>query len=492
MSSIIEYVDDDGQTIRGVPVVIIADRTLASQSAGSKTDFFDSDGRMVRATPLVIVEDHRPGGSAPGTSTTIVNDLVSGGVAAALSAEQGKALKTQVDAKADAASTSVALAGKADAAATAAAISGKADASATAAALAAKQPTLVSGSNIKTLGGQSLLGSGDIALPTGGSATVVVNDLSTGGVGSALSAEQGKVLKAQVDAKAEASALASKQAALVSGSNIKTVGGQSLLGAGDIPLPAGGSSTPIVNDLTTGGTAAAASAETVKTLKTQVDAKLDKATAGNTVTVSGNMTAAHVGKVIIVDTSSAPVVLTLVPGVITSASDRITYKRKGGNPLTFAAANGATLNDPHLMQVIDGDLVVIAGTALDTATVAGMPGDLVRKSRANLYTARQAIAPATLTIVGGNVALDASLSNNFTLSLTENATLSNPTALLGGQSGTIDVTNAGAFALTFGTMWRPVVGATTAVKQGAGGFSMITFKVSADGTKILYNIIQEQ
>lgn len=254
----------------------------------------------------------------------------------------------------------------------------------------------------------------------------------------------------------------------------------------------GGSSTPIVNDLTSGGTAAALSAEQGKTLKTQVDAKVDKATAGSTVTVSGNMSASHVGKVIVVDTSSAAIVMTLVPGVITSASDRITYKRKGGNTLSFAAANGATLNDPHLMQIVDGDLAVIAGTAIDTATVAGMPGDMVRKGRANLYTARQAIAPATLNIVSGNIAIDASLSNNFTLALTENATLMNPTALIGGQAGTIDVTNSGAFALSFGTIWRPVVGATTSVKQGAGGFSMITFKVSADGTKILYNIIQEQ
>lgn len=42
------------------------------------------------------------------------------------------------------------------------------------------------------------------------------------------------------DVKALQTALVSKQATLVSGTSIKTVGGQSLLGAGDIPLPAGG------------------------------------------------------------------------------------------------------------------------------------------------------------------------------------------------------------------------------------------------------------
>ncbi|MBU0917948.1 MAG: hypothetical protein KKD97_16520 [Gammaproteobacteria bacterium] len=68
MSSIIEYIDDDGQTIRGIPVVIIADRTALSTAAGSKTDFFDTDGRMVRATPLIVVEDYRAPTPAPGPS----------------------------------------------------------------------------------------------------------------------------------------------------------------------------------------------------------------------------------------------------------------------------------------------------------------------------------------------------------------------------------------------------------------------------------------
>ncbi|MBU0917919.1 MAG: hypothetical protein KKD97_16375 [Gammaproteobacteria bacterium] len=60
MSSLIQYVDVDGQEITAVPVVIIGDRTLQSQTAGSKTDYIDEDGRLIRATPLVIMEDFRP------------------------------------------------------------------------------------------------------------------------------------------------------------------------------------------------------------------------------------------------------------------------------------------------------------------------------------------------------------------------------------------------------------------------------------------------
>lgn len=324
-----------------------------------------------------------------------------------------------------------------------------------------KQATLISGTNIKTVGGNTLLGSGDVPFPT-------VTPASIG----AATAAQGTLASTAL------------QQATGDARYVRTVNGTGPDGSGNVVV-AGGSGAASFSTLTGAPTDNVA-------LTTALTAKVDKATAGTTVTVSGNMSPLHVGKVVTVDTTSAAVVLTMVPGVIATASDRIAYKRKGGNTLSFASANGATLNDPHLIQIVEGDLVIIAGTALDTATVAGMPGDMVRKGRANTYTARQAIAPATLTVSGGNIAVDSSLSNNFTLSLTANATLLNPTALIGGQAGTIDVINTGAFNLSYGTMWRPVVGATTSVKQGAGGFSIITFKVSADGTKILFNVIQEQ
>lgn len=66
------------------------------------------------------------------------------------------------------------------------------------------QEQLISGSNIKTINNESLLGSTNIELPT----------------------------KAYVD-----SSVATKQDTLVSGSNIKTINNESLLGSGDIVLP---------------------------------------------------------------------------------------------------------------------------------------------------------------------------------------------------------------------------------------------------------------
>lgn len=95
-----------------------------------------------------------------------------------------------------------------------------------------KQDTLVSGTNIKTVNTQSILGSGNITI--GGSA-------AWGGITGTLST--------QTDLQ---TALDSKQATLVSATNIKTVNGSSLLGSGDLVVVGGGgitNSQSIINSL---------------------------------------------------------------------------------------------------------------------------------------------------------------------------------------------------------------------------------------------------
>lgn len=87
-----------------------------------------------------------------------------------------------------------------------------------------KQATLQSGSNIKTVNNQSLLGSGNIEIPGG---TVTVDSaLST----TSTNPVQNKVIN---------TALNGKQATLQSGKNIKTVNNQSLLGSGNIQIEGG-------------------------------------------------------------------------------------------------------------------------------------------------------------------------------------------------------------------------------------------------------------
>lgn len=93
-----------------------------------------------------------------------------------------------------------------------------------------KQPTLVSGTNIKTINNLSILGSGNIDIASGGAATAAsVTFTPTGGLSST------NVQTALVELDSE------KQVTLVSGTNIKTINGSSILGSGDIAISGGAS-----------------------------------------------------------------------------------------------------------------------------------------------------------------------------------------------------------------------------------------------------------
>lgn len=83
-----------------------------------------------------------------------------------------------------------------------------------------KQTKLVSGVNIKTVNNTDILGSGNIPISTVG---------TWGNIGGQI-----------VDQNDLQEQFATKQDNLVSGTNIKTVGGQSLMGSGNIPIPMGG------------------------------------------------------------------------------------------------------------------------------------------------------------------------------------------------------------------------------------------------------------
>lgn len=118
----------------------------------------------------------------------------------------------------------------------------------TATEIATKQATLVSGTNIKTVNGTSLLGSGDLVVSGGGGVTdhgaltgLADDDHTqyhTDARGDARYSQLGHS-HAIADVTSLQTTLDGKQATLVSGTNIKTVGGTSLLGTGDIAVGTG-------------------------------------------------------------------------------------------------------------------------------------------------------------------------------------------------------------------------------------------------------------
>ena len=118
-------------------------------------------------------------------------------------------------------------------------------------ALSSKQDTLVSGTNIKTINGETILGSGNLVIQSG---TSNWNDIQ-GKPQFAEVATSGnyndlinKPTIPDVSDLATKQEIAGKQDTLVSGTNIKTINGNSVLGAGDITIQAGGTIDTAMSD----------------------------------------------------------------------------------------------------------------------------------------------------------------------------------------------------------------------------------------------------
>lgn len=90
--------------------------------------------------------------------------------------------------------------------------------------LSSKQDVLVSGQNIKTINGNSLLGSGNLQIQGEGLSITVDDTLST----TSTNPVQNKVITEKIN---------TKQDSLVSGTSIKTINSTSLLGSGNISIP---------------------------------------------------------------------------------------------------------------------------------------------------------------------------------------------------------------------------------------------------------------
>ena len=118
-------------------------------------------------------------------------------------------------------------------------------------ALSSKQDTLVSGTNIKTINGETILGSGNLVIQSGTSNWDDIQgkpqfaEVATSGDYNDLI---NKPTIPDVSDLATKQEIAGKQDTLVSGTNIKTINGNSVLGAGDITIQAGGTIDTAMSD----------------------------------------------------------------------------------------------------------------------------------------------------------------------------------------------------------------------------------------------------
>lgn len=118
-------------------------------------------------------------------------------------------------------------------------------------AIAGKQEELVSGTNIKTINGNSILGEGNLVIEGGeGGLTSVAHDNTLTGAGT--NENPLGVDTTTMAQKSDIPDISGKQDTLVSGTNIKTINNVSILGSGNIDVSGGGDSLLTVETITKG------------------------------------------------------------------------------------------------------------------------------------------------------------------------------------------------------------------------------------------------
>mgnify|MGYP000054633964 CR=1 FL=1 len=88
---------------------------------------------------------------------------------------------------------------------------------------------------------------------------------------------------------------------------------------------------------------------------------------------------------------------------------------------------------------------------------------------------------SALTSTGGSIAVDASASNNFTHTFTENTTLANPTNLVAGQSGVFVFTQHASSpkTLAFGSYWDFVGGTVPTMTATNSAVDLLAYYVNS-------------
>ncbi len=152
---------------------------------------------------------------------------------------------------------------------------------------------------------------------------------------------------------------------------------------------------------------------------------------------------------------------------------------QGGTGIANNAASTITISGNF------GTTITVSGTTTVTFPTSGTLTTLATVvSTANTFTKAQAVTPVAVTSTSNSIATDASLSNSFTHTLTENTTLANPTNLVTGCYYQWTFTQAAsAKTLAFGNKFKFPGG--TAMVVSTGNAAVDTMNSYYDGTNLL-------
>lgn len=149
----------------------------------------------------------------------------------------------------------------------------------------------------------------------------------------------------------------------------------------------------------------------------------------------------------------------------TPSTTTFTYANTGSDVTSTADATGVVIN----LTSIRSNLGMVLG--VDEAGIA----------TAQSFTKAQRITPVALTSSSASIAVDASLSNNFTHTFTENTTLANPSNLVAGQGGIIVFTQHASSpkTLAFGSYWKFPSGAAPSVTATNSAVDILVYYVES-------------
>ena len=293
-----------------------------------------------------------------------------------------------------------------------------------------------------------------------------------------------------------------KQAALVSGTNIKTVNSTSLLGSGDVsvgvtsvtgtaPVVSSGGATPAIS--------MAAATTSVSGYLTSTDWTTFNNKGSGSVTSVAALTLGTTGTDLsstVATGTTTPVITLQVPtasatnrGAL-SAADWTTFNSKGSGTVTsvsVASANGfagtvATSTTTPAITISTSITGVLKGNA--TAISAATAGtDYVAPGTATNFTAQQYFGTSTLTD-GATISWAASTAQVATVTIAGNRTMAAPSGLVSGAFYALNVIQdaTGSRTMTWNTVFKWTGGSAPTLSTAANAKDFFVFR--SDGTNL--------
>jgi hypothetical protein len=169
-------------------------------------------------------------------------------------------------------------------------------------------------------------------------------------------------------------------------------------------------------------------------------------------------------------------------GLLTTTSAASTYLAKAGGTVTGAleiGAAGSLVFEGSTADTFETTLAVVDPTADRTITLPNATGTVPLLSLAQTFSAAQRGSISSFTSSSGTATPDFALANNFSITLSENATLANPSNVTAGQSGCIFISQdaTGGRTLAYGANWDFAGGNQPNLSNAANAVDLLVYTV---------------